>query len=254
MIRESQIVNGKASHESPVTSHGSVPVLAIDGPSGSGKGTVGQLLATRLGWHFLDSGALYRALGFVAIKNGIDIKDTETLLGLVDRMEIQFLPQTGAPPKVFLNGDDVGDAIRTEEAGRLASLLAARPEVRRALLHKQHSLRVPPGLVADGRDMGTVVFPDAILKIFLTASAEVRAERRYKQLKDKGFDVNLRRLFDEIRERDARDAGRKASPLKAATDALLLDTSALGITAVVERIHALLLERLASGVAGRGEA
>src|SRR3990172_90203 len=200
-----------------------IPVLAIDGPSGSGKGTVGQLLAQRLGWPFLDSGALYRALGVAAHPAGG---------GVVD---------------VGLNGEEVGDRLRTEESGRRASILAAIPEVRLTLLQKQHSFRRPPGLVADGRDMGSAVFPDAILKVYLTATPEIRAERRYKQLKDKGFDVNLRRLLDEIRERDARDTRREASPLKPASDACILDTSQLDISGVVERVYSLLQERQRPG-------
>ncbi|MEK7262675.1 MAG: (d)CMP kinase [Pseudomonadota bacterium] len=224
-----------------------VPVLAIDGPSGSGKGTVGQLLAERLGWHFLDSGALYRALGIAASRVGEALlHDADALARLAVSLDIRFVPQpSGAPVRVILNGTDVGDAIRTEDSGRLASIVAAVPQARAALLQKQHAFRRMPGLVADGRDMGTTVFPDAILKIFVTASAAVRAERRYKQLKEKGFDANLRRLLDEIRERDARDAARTASPLKPAADACILDTSSLSIPDVVDRIHGLLQERLA---------
>lgn len=223
-----------------------VPVLAIDGPSGSGKGTVGQMLAERLGWHFLDSGALYRALGLAASRLGeATLQDAAALAQLAERSDIGFVPQPGgAPVRVILNGTDVGDAIRTEDSGRLASIVAAVPSARAALLRKQHAFRQAPGLVADGRDMGSTVFPDAILKIFVTASAEIRAERRYKQLKEKGFDANLRRLLDEIRERDARDAARTASPLKPAADACILDTSSLSIPDVVDRIHGLLQERL----------
>jgi len=147
--------------------------------------------------------------------------------------------------RVVLNGTDIGDRLRTEDSGRLASIVAAVPAARAALLDKQHAFRQVPGLVADGRDMGTTVFPDAILKIFITASPEVRAERRYKQLKEKGFDANLRRLLDEIRDRDARDAARAASPLKPAADACILDTSSLSISDVVDRIYSLLRERLA---------
>lgn len=225
-----------------------IPALTIDGPSGSGKGTVGQVLAQRLGWHFLDSGALYRALGMAAAQAQVDISgDTAALVRLAVDLDIRFVPQvSGAPVAVLLAGQDVGDALRTEASGRQASIVAAIPEVRQALLQKQHSFRQSPGLVADGRDMGTTVFPDAILKIYLIASPEVRAERRYIQLKDKGFDVNLHRLLDEIRERDARDAERKASPLKPAEDARILDTSQLDISGVVERIDDLLRERLRS--------
>jgi len=225
-----------------------VPVLALDGPSGSGKGTVGQLLASRLGWHFLDSGALYRALGVAAARAGVDLGDKPALAKLALAMNIRFVPRAGGDTVgVLLNGEEIGEALRTEEGGRRASIVAAIPEVRRALLQKQHAFRQPPGLVADGRDMGTSVFPEAILKIYLTATPEVRAERRYKQLKEKGFDVNLRRLLDEIRERDARDAEREASPLKPAQDACIVDTSQLDISGVVERIYGLLQERQRRG-------
>lgn len=221
-----------------------VPVLTIDGPSGSGKGTVGQVLAQRLGWHFLDSGALYRAVGVVAKSEKISFDDPPALARLATSMEIRFIPRTdGSAAVVLLNGRDIGDQLRTEESGRLASIVAALPEVRRALLQKQHSFRQPPGLVADGRDMGSTVFPDAIVKVYLTASPEIRAQRRYKQLIEKGFDVNLPQLLDEIRERDARDAGRAVSPLKPAEDACILDTSQLDISGVVERVHGLLRER-----------
>jgi cytidylate kinase len=224
-----------------------IPVLALDGPSGSGKGTVGQLLAERLGWHFLDSGALYRVLGLAAAAKGeATLTDPAALAELARTLDIRFVPQPGgAPVRVVLDGADIGDRLRTEDSGRLASIVAAVPAARAALLQKQHAFRRAPGLVADGRDMGTTVFPDALLKIFITASPEVRAERRYKQLKEKGFDANLRRLLDEIRDRDARDAARAASPLKPAADACILDTSSLSITDVVDRIHGLLAERLA---------
>ncbi len=223
------------------------PVLTIDGPSGSGKGTVGQLLAGKLGWHFLDSGALYRALGLVAEQKQVNTKDTAVLARLATDLDISFKLQPGSPFTILLCGQDVGDVLRTEESGRHASILAAIPEVRQALLQKQHSFRRSPGLVADGRDMGTTVFPDAITKVYLTATAEVRAARRYKQLKDKGFDVNLPQLLEEIRERDARDAGRLVSPLKPAEDACILDTSTLDISGVVVRIYQLLQERAQLG-------
>ena len=221
------------------------PVIAIDGPSGSGKGTVGQQLAVRLGWHFLDSGALYRVLALAAGQRGIALDQAAQLATLGQAINVAFVARGEQPVQVLLDGRNVGDALRTEAAGEGASRVAALPPVRKALLHKQHAFRQPPGLVADGRDMGTTVFPDAILKVYLQASAEVRAERRYKQLKEKGFDVNLPRLLHEIRERDARDAGRTASPLKPAADAYILDTSPLGISEVVERIEHWLHERLA---------
>ncbi len=224
-----------------------IPVLALDGPSGSGKGTVGQILAERLGWHFLDSGALYRVLGIAAAaKSEQTLQDPDALAEIARTMDIRFVPQPGGVPvRVVLNGTDIGDRLRTEDSGRLASIVAAVPAARATLLEKQHAFRRTPGLVADGRDMGTTVFPDAILKIFITASPEVRAERRYKQLKEKGFDANLPRLLDEIRDRDARDAARAASPLKPAADACILDTSSLSISDVVDRVYSLLRERLA---------
>ena len=227
-----------------MTEANKVPVLAIDGPGGSGKGTVGQILAQRLGWHFLDSGALYRVVGIVATRERVSLEDRPALARLATSMDIRFVPRTdGGAAAVLLHGEEIGDRLRTEESGKLASIVAALPEVRSALLQKQHSFRRLPGLVADGRDMGSTVFPDAILKVYLSASPEVRAERRYKQLIDKGFDVNLPRLLDEIRERDARDAGRAVSPLKPAHDACILDTSQLDISGVVERVYGLLLQR-----------
>lgn len=221
------------------------PVIALDGPSGSGKGTVGQRLAGHLGWHFLDSGALYRILALAAQQSGVDLNREDELAALAQRMHVGFIARPDQPVQALLDGRDVGDQLRTETAGEGASQVAVWPAVRKALLQKQHALREPPGLVADGRDMGTTVFPDAILKVYLQASPEVRAERRYKQLKEKGFDVNLPRLLREIRERDARDAGRTASPLKPAADAYILDTSPLGISEVVDRIERWLHERLA---------
>ncbi len=220
------------------------PVLTLDGPSGSGKGTIGQLLAGRLGWHFLDSGALYRAVGYLARRHGIDAGDAETVADLAARTDIRFAPQHGALAGVIANGEQIGPEIRTEESGEWASRVAALPAVRRALLQKQRDFRQSPGLVADGRDMGTTVFPGAVLKIFLTASPAMRAQRRYKQLKEKGFDVNLARLVGEIEERDARDAAREASPLMPADDACVLDTSNMSIAEVVHHVLALLHERL----------
>jgi cytidylate kinase len=226
-----------------MTSTQDVPVVAIDGPSGSGKGTVSQLLADRLGWNYLDSGSLYRAVGVAAQRSGVELDDTEALARFVNRIDIRFLPQPSAPAAILVKGEDVGEALRTESASDLASRVAAVPAVRQALLQKQHEMRRPPGLVADGRDMGTTVFPDAVLKVFLTATPEVRAERRYNQLKQKGSNVNLPRLLNDIRDRDARDAARAASPLRPAADAHLLDTSDLRIPEVVDRIESLLRQR-----------
>lgn len=226
-------------------SNSSIPVLAIDGPSGSGKGTIGQILTQHLGWRFLDSGALYRAVGYLAAETGVDFADVPRLAQLAYDINIRFEVVSDGTARVLLDSREIGDALRTEEAGKLASQVAAIPEVRAALLDKQRAFRQLPGLVADGRDMGTTVFPDAILKIFLTASADVRAERRYKQLKEKGFDANLAQLLGEIRDRDARDAARAASPLKPAADASILDTSTLSIPEVVQLIELQLRSRLA---------
>lgn len=217
-----------------------VPVITIDGPTGSGKGTVGQMLATRLGWHFLDSGALYRAVALAAHRTGCDPQDTAALGHIAANLDIRFEPQADAPPRVIVSGRDVSDAIRHEGISRLASQVATVPEVRQALLHKQHALQQAPGLVADGRDMGSVVFPDATLKVYLNATPEARAERRHKQLKDKGLDVNLARLAEDVRGRDARDAERQASPLKPADDAHVVDTTSLTVAQVVDQILDLL--------------
>jgi cytidylate kinase len=219
------------------------PVLAIDGPSGSGKGTVGQLLAARLGWHYLDSGAVYRVLAEAARRAGAAPDDT-VLAHLARELDVEFRARPPAAPQVLLGGDDVTDAIRSEACGDLASRIAARADVREALLDLQRRLRRHPGLVADGRDMATTVFPDAVVKIYLTASPEIRAARRYKQLKDKDFDVNLPRLVSEIRERDLRDARREASPLRPAPAAIQLDSSDLTIDEVVERVWRAVQEAL----------
>lgn len=223
----------------------SVPVLTIDGPSGSGKGTVSQLLAARLGWNYLDSGALYRVIGLAAVEKGLNLDDSTGLARLATTVDIRFEPQSdGTPARVWLWGRDVSEVLRTEETGRLASQVAVLATVRAALLDKQRQFRRDPGLVADGRDMGTTVFPEALLKVFLTASPEVRAQRRHKQLKEKGLDVNLPRLLGEIRERDARDAERAASPLKPAADADILDTSRMSIDEVVNTVFGRLQARL----------
>ena len=221
-----------------------IPVVTIDGPGGSGKGTISQLLAARLGWHYLDSGALYRVLGLAAQDAGITLTDAPSLARLAGEIQLDFQPQMDGSAQVILNGQDVSLWLRTEECGRWASEVAVWPEVRAALLQKQHDFRQNPGLVADGRDMGTTVFPAARLKIFLTASPEVRAERRYKQLKEKGLDASLPLLLGEIRARDARDAGRAVSPLRPADDAEILDTSTMGINEVVEFILDRLQHRL----------
>jgi cytidylate kinase len=218
------------------------PVVTIDGPSGTGKGTLGLALARELGWDFLDSGALYRLVGLLALKRGIALDDPAALHLLAARLPVEFRPDA-AGTVILLEGEVVTDAIRTEVIGDAASRVAAWPEVRAALLDRQRELRQPPGLIADGRDMGTVVFPDAPLKIFLTASPEARAERRYKQLKGKGNDVSLPALLEDIRARDERDAGRAIAPLVPAPDAEILDTTQLGIDDVTNRVRQLIRMR-----------
>lgn len=224
-------------------SGGGAPVLAIDGPSGSGKGTISRRVAARLGWHLLDSGALYRLVGLAAGRHGVALDDQERLAALARDLDVAF-ESAGDEPRVLLEGDDVSDAIRTEQAGDAASRVAAVPAVRTALLDRQRAFRRLPGLVADGRDMGSVVFPDAELKVFLTASPEERAKRRYKQLKEKGFGGSLSALSEEIAERDRRDASRAVAPLKPTDDAELLDTTGLSIDAVVERVMDLVRARI----------
>ena len=206
-------------------------VIAIDGPSGSGKGTLAGLLAARLGWQLLDSGALYRLLAYAAGKHGIALDNEAALAMLAANLDVQFV--AGG---IILEGESVTERIRNEQVGAGASQVAALPAVRDALLQRQRAFREAPGLVADGRDMGTVVFPDAPLKIFLTASAEERARRRYLQLKAKGEDVSLSSLLEEIQSRDDRDMNRAVAPLKPAVDAIQLDSTEMSIEEVLERI------------------
>lgn len=219
-----------------------VPVVAVDGPSGTGKGTLSLRIAQALGWHFLDSGALYRVLAHHATLSGVDLADEAGVTRLALSLPVEFAAG-GGEPRVLLNGQDVTAAIRTEEGGAAASVVAALPAVRAALLERQRAFREAPGLVADGRDMGTVVFPDAAFKLFLTASPEARAERRYKQLKGKGIDVNLAALLEDIRRRDQRDEQREVAPLQPAPDAEILDTTNLGIPEVEARVRQLLRKR-----------
>lgn len=216
-----------------------VPVLTIDGPSGAGKGTVSRLVASRLGWYYLDSGALYRAVGVAASWADLDLSDAAALVRCTFDTRIDFEELEDSDLRVLVNGVDATAELRLETAGTLASAIAAIPEVRSALKERQRAFRRAPGLVADGRDMGTVIFPDASCKVFLTASAEERAERRYKQLKDKGVSVTLDGLLREILARDARDAQRTVAPLRPAEDAVLIDTTGLDIDEVVNRVLAL---------------
>jgi cytidylate kinase len=216
---------------------GLAPVITIDGPSGSGKGTIAGLVARKLGWCLLDSGALYRLLAFAAGKHGVELSNEEALKVLAAHLDVQFVAADGSQgQQIILEGEDVTQLIRNEQVGAGASQVAALPAVRDALLQRQQAFREMPGLVADGRDMGTVVFPDAPLKIFLTASADERARRRYLQLKAKGDDVSLSSLLEEIRARDERDTQRAVAPLKPAADAIQLDSTELSIEQVLERI------------------
>jgi cytidylate kinase len=222
----------------------SVPVITVDGPSGAGKGTISHMLADRLGWHLLDSGALYRVTGQACIIEGVSWDDHAAVTDIARHLDVAFTLADSGEMLVAYKGVDVSAAIRTEEGGRGASTVAAIPAVRDALFARQRDFMQPPGLVADGRDMGTVVFRDAPLKFFLTASATERAQRRYKQLNAKGESVSLPRLLADIQERDERDSSRPISPLVPAEDAIVIDSSATPITEVFERV---LLEVKKSG-------
>ena len=217
-----------------------VPVLAIDGPSGSGKGTVSRKLARRLGWHLLDSGALYRLVALAAVEGKLSLDDSEGLSRIASNMNISFAPASDLE-QVFLGGKEVSEAMRTETCGTNASKIALQPAIRNAVVTRQRRFAQAPGLVADGRDMGTIVFPDAILKVFLTASPEERALRRYNQLKDKGIDVNLAALSRHVYRRDRRDVERNVAPLRPARDARVLDSTELDANEVVECIFEWLL-------------
>ncbi len=221
-----------------------VPVITIDGPSGSGKGTMARRVATALGFHLLDSGALYRLVALAGSGQGIAVDDQEGHAAVARELDVQFGMDAAGEERILLAGSDVTRAIRTETAGAEASRVAAMPSVRSALMARQHAFAQPPGLVADGRDMGTVVFPGALLKVYLTASPEERARRRHKQLKEKGLTVTIAALSQEIRERDLRDSSRPVAPLRPAEDAVILDSTSLTIEQVVDQVIALARSRL----------
>ena len=221
-----------------MTTIGTPTVIAIDGPSGSGKGTLSQLLAKKTGFHLLDSGALYRLVALAALKQGVNIQDERQVEQVAAQLDVRF-DITDESTRILLSGEDVTSAIRNEIISMNASVVAAYPGVREALLKRQRDFRQLPGLVADGRDMGTTVFPDADIKIFLTASAEARAQRRYKQLVEKGESVDMNALIKDIQERDERDSKRTVSPLKPAADAILLDSTQMTIEEVLEAMLSL---------------
>lgn len=215
-----------------------VSIITVDGPSGVGKGTLSQFLTCKTGFHLLDSGAIYRALAFGATKNNLALDDVPGLVALAEALPVEFKATS-----ILYDGEDVTSKVRTEEVAAVASTVAVIPEVRAALLNRQKNFAQAPGLIADGRDMGTVVFPDSPLKLYLTASAEVRAERRVKQLKNQGIDASITQITKDIKERDERDTGRKAAPLKPAEDAIVIDTSDLDIGAVCQKALSLMWDK-----------
>ncbi len=213
-----------------------VPVLTLDGPGGAGKGTVGRRVAARLGWHYLDSGALYRVVALASMRQGLDMAHVAAFAACIPELQVVFEGE-----RILFGGEDASRIVRTEDVGRRASALASVPAVRAALIERQRAWRKAPGLVADGRDMGTVVFPDALVKVFLVASLGERALRRYKQLKGQGFSANLYNLTEELRARDERDANRAVAPLKPAVDAEVIDTTGRPVDWVVDRLLALVM-------------
>ncbi|MCF6298425.1 MAG: (d)CMP kinase [Thiomicrorhabdus sp.] len=215
-----------------------IPVITIDGPSGVGKGTLAQFLVQKTGFHLLDSGAIYRALAFGAVKDGIALDDVTKLVALANTLPVEFVDA-----RIMYQGEDITAQVRTEEVAGVASTIAVIPEVRAALLARQKAFSSLPGLIADGRDMGTVVFPSAEIKLYLTASAEIRAERRVKQLKSQGVSANIVQITRDIEARDERDLNRKTAPLKPADDAIIIDTSSLDINAVCQEVLALVVKK-----------
>jgi cytidylate kinase len=222
------------------------PVITIDGPSGSGKGTVARMVARSLGFRFLDSGALYRVVALASLNRGLAAEQAQALATLARSINVKFLSRRDGDVQVMLDNVDVTFDLRLEKVGDRASRIAAHPELREALLERQRRWSYPPGLVADGRDMGTVVFPDACLKIFLTASAEIRAQRRYKQLIEKGIEANIDTLLADIIDRDRRDLSRETAPLKAAPDAVEIDSSSLAVDQVVVKVLDFARQRLSA--------
>ncbi|KTC69277.1 cytidylate kinase [Legionella birminghamensis] len=218
-----------------MTSEKKAPVITIDGPSGTGKGTICHMVAKHLNWHVLDSGAIYRVLAYAVRLKGIAFSDTDAMVNLANQLNVKF-EMDAEEQQVVLDGKNVFEAIRSEQCGQDASVIAVIPEIRAALLERQRAFATAPGLVTDGRDMGTVIFPEAILKIFLFASAEERAKRRYNQLKDAGIDVSLAQVIEELAQRDDRDAKRVHAPLKPAADAVLIDTTGLTIVQVFNNV------------------
>lgn len=221
-----------------------VPIITLDGPSGTGKGTICHLLAKHLQWHMLDSGAIYRVLAYAARKRGIETNQVDALVDLAKSLDLHFKSSIDSEPQVILDNENVHQAIRSEQCGQDASQIAVIPEVREALLERQRDFAKAPGLVTDGRDMGTVVFPNAILKLYLYANQEERAKRRYLQLKDSGINVSLAQVVEELVKRDTRDTARTHAPLKPADDAVLIDTTGLNIVQVTEIILKLIKERV----------